>query len=92
MTTATFLSCALDRAQVPDYSDPLSVSLDPDTIAGVSYHVTSAPAPSGELEHHPFALVDDGARLLAIPLNPTRELELAADSIQLLRSCFGTPR
>lgn len=92
MTATTFRSCALDRAHVPDYSDLVDVTIDPDTLDGVSYHVTTTRGPSGTPEHHPFALVELGHRLVAIPLEHTHDLATAAASIELLRACFGQPR
>jgi len=88
----TLLSCALDRAGIPDHSDLIALVVDVERIVGVSYHVTSSPAASGELDHYPFAALEIEGRLHAIPLERTSSAAAAAASLELLRAAFGPAR
>lgn len=86
--TSTLMSCCLDRAGIPDLSDLEPFELDPEAIAGVSFHVAVDKADPERPAYYPFAALDLSDELRFVPLPRETDAASAADAIALLRAAF----
>lgn len=85
----TLLSCAVDRAGIPDLSDLEPFDLDLEAIVGVSFHVAIDEADPERPAYYPFAAVDLWDEFRFVPLPREVDAASAAEAIALLRAAFA---